>query len=71
MNEPTTLSDEEKMEVLRTFFQAHPERMIAPYPRYRSLYRKMRESSGQQVQASLFTSEEIRDIQVKATLSSQ
>ena len=67
--EATALTEDEKSEVIRTFFQAHPERMILPYPRYRSLYRKMRESSGQPVQASLFTSEEIRDVQIWSNLT--
>ena len=68
-SDATQLAEEDKLEILHTFFQAHPERMIEPYPRFRSLYKKMRESSGQPVQASLFTSEEIRDIQVWSNLT--
>lgn len=39
------LTDEERLEITETFFSAHFETMIQPYPRYKELYKRCRDSS--------------------------
>jgi len=64
-----SLTDEQKHEILRTFFAANPQRMIQPYRRYRELYQKYRSgTSDPRLVAGLFTSQEFRDLQVWSNL---
>jgi alpha-amylase/alpha-mannosidase (GH57 family) len=60
-----------KMEILDTFFAANPAHMIQPHLRYWELYNKARRGGeGQKnVLASLFSSAEIRDLQVWSNLA--
>lgn len=62
------LSQEQKKEILSTFFHAPVKTMIEPYERYFQLYRKMLDNKSQPVLPALFTSEEMRDIQVWSNL---
>ncbi len=63
------LSFEQKREILATFFSAHYQNMIDPYIRYRQLYRK-KDSCGSDLDLAveIFSSSEIRDLQVWANL---
>lgn len=63
------LSIADKRDLLASGFQANPARMIEPYPRYLELYRKFQQTSPDNPQLiSLFSSSELRDIQVWSTL---
>jgi alpha-amylase/alpha-mannosidase (GH57 family) len=62
------LTDEQKSEILDSFFSCYHPHMIEPFPRYRELYRKMKDNTGDPILPSLFTSEEMRDLQVWANL---
>ncbi|MBD3403304.1 glycoside hydrolase [candidate division GN15 bacterium] len=63
------LHEAEKLEILDSFFCAHPQNMIEPYPRFQELFRKHAASlSKRAVLPALFTSEEIRDLQVWSNL---
>jgi alpha-amylase/alpha-mannosidase (GH57 family) len=63
------LTRSQRMEILNSFFSCHPQTMIEPYPRYRELHRKVRDNLKQDILPSLFTSEEIRDLQVWSNLT--
>ncbi len=64
------LSNSRKLEILESFFLGHPPNMIEPYARYRELYKKYAASAGQkEVLPALFTSAEIRDLQVWSNLA--
>ena len=64
------LTDSEKREILESFFSAHTVRMIDPYPRYRELLQKYKaSSSSDDVVPALFTSTEMRDLQVWSNLT--
>lgn len=66
---PEELAPEIKREVLATFFTANPARMILPYPRYRELYTKSISAADEAATlVSLFSSEEMRDLQVWSNL---
>ncbi len=56
------LSPEEKITVLTRFFDAHPPRMIHPYPRYDELFRKRGRSISDAVKR--FSVQDFRDLQV-------
>lgn len=62
------LSDENRLEILRSFFIANPTHMIDPHDRYRELYHKTINTSDESILPSLFSSEEIRDLQVWSNL---
>ncbi len=62
------LDDASRLEILESFFYGHPETMIHPYPRLSELYRKHLGSVGDTIQIKLFSSEELRDIQVWSNL---
>jgi alpha-amylase/alpha-mannosidase (GH57 family) len=63
------LSAENKLEILNSFFLANPTRMIVPFPRYRDLFQKYTSAaSDPSTLVSLFSSEEIRDLQVWSNL---
>ncbi len=63
------LTPDQKSTILDCFFDANEKNLIRPYERYRELHRKARGSLGQAVRPSLFTSEEMRDLQVWANLA--
>lgn len=59
----------QKLEILESFFVGYPEHMIRPYERYWELFTKARRSDGQKnLLPSLFTSVEMRDLQVWSNL---
>lgn len=62
------LSEEQRTLVLRTFFNANPTQMVKPFDRYWRLYRKARNSYHERILPALFSSEEMRDIQVWSNL---
>ena len=62
------LSDELRREILGSFLSAHPPTMIRPYARFAELYDKVRDNAGDPILAALFTSEELRDLQVWSNL---
>ncbi|MBI5267185.1 MAG: hypothetical protein HY851_08135, partial [candidate division Zixibacteria bacterium] len=65
-----SLTPTQKAEILDTFFAGNPTHMINPYPRYKQLYGKAKQGSGTIVnQTSLFSSSEMRDLQVWSNLS--
>ena len=57
------LSDRQRSEILSNFFLVHPSHMIEPYARYVSLYNKARQNAGDPILPSLFSAEEMRDLQ--------
>jgi len=63
------LLQEEKKEILQTFFSAHYPTMIEPYPRYRQLYHK-KDSCGKDINLAceIFSTSELRDLQVWSNL---
>jgi len=63
------LSDELRHEILNSFFMANPQYMIEPHVRYHELYQKMNNNSDESILPLLFSSEEIRDIQVWSNLA--
>lgn len=63
------LRDDDKLEILETFFCANPVQMIEPYNRYRTLYKKyVRDINHKKTLPALFSSSEIRDLQVWSNL---
>ena len=67
--DPLNFSDEQKQELLGSFFLGHPPTMIDPYPRYRELYRKHRSNlNASGSPSALFSTQELRDIQVWSNL---
>ncbi|MBN1211262.1 MAG: glycoside hydrolase [candidate division Zixibacteria bacterium] len=63
------LNNELKLEILDSFFSANPTHMIEPYNRYRELYVKYsRDINHKKTLPSLFSSSEIRDLQVWSNL---
>ncbi|MFH1687824.1 MAG: glycoside hydrolase family 57 protein [bacterium] len=64
----TELGATQKEEILDSFFTANSSNMIEPYTRYRELYKKARAGGSDGVRAALFSSEEMRDLQVWANL---
>ncbi len=63
------LGGEARKEILTSFFAGNPSTMIDPYPRYAELYRKFRDNAGDAVLPDLYTSEEMRDLQVWSNLT--
>ncbi|MBU8934087.1 MAG: glycoside hydrolase [candidate division Zixibacteria bacterium] len=63
------LSEDQRRDILATFFSAHPPQMIEPYDRYRELYRKKCSCPEDSVLPALFSSEEMRDLQVWSNLA--
>jgi len=63
------LTQEHRAEILDSFFSSHPRYMIEPHDRYNELYRKMKKNIGDTILPALFTSEEIRDLQVWSNLT--
>lgn len=66
--ESEKLTQDEKKIILKTFFSAPKDTMIAPYKRYYELYKKALAVSHDDVTPALFSSQEIRDIQVWSNL---
>lgn len=66
--EAETLSPNQRQEILSSFFIANPAHMIDPYPHYQQLYRKAIQNGSGKPLAALFTTAEIRDIQVWSNL---
>ncbi len=67
--ESDKLTVSEKEEILKTFFSAPHETMIRPYKRYFELYKKAQSISHDKITISLFSSQEIRDIQLWSNLT--
>lgn len=65
----TTLSPDSKREMLATFFMANEENLIEPNERYRQLYKKAGGGQPEELEPALFTSEELRDLQVWSNLA--
>jgi alpha-amylase/alpha-mannosidase (GH57 family) len=66
---PEDIGTETRREILQTFFTANPARMIVPFPRYHELYEKFTSASSDPATlVNLFSSEEIRDLQVWSNL---
>jgi alpha-amylase/alpha-mannosidase (GH57 family) len=64
------LSPDERLEVLQTFFSAHQHTMVEVHPRYAELYEKFAGSTTRtDVLPALFTSAEMRDLQVWSNLT--
>lgn len=64
------LSHEDKLEILDTFFSAHPANMITPHQRYDELYKKANgNATPRTVLPSLFSSQEFLDLQVWSNLA--
>ncbi len=66
--ESDNLTQDEKHVILKTFFAAPKNTMIAPYKRYYELYKKAQTALHQKITPALFSSQEIRDIQVWSNL---
>ncbi len=58
-----------KVEILESFFAGNPTHMINAFPRYRQLFAKAKNGGSGARLASLFSSSEIRDLQVWSNLS--
>lgn len=56
------LDDDDKLEILDTFFSAHEPTMIRPYPRYLELLQRARRSSPRQ-RLNSFSAQDFRDLQ--------
>jgi alpha-amylase/alpha-mannosidase (GH57 family) len=68
---PEELSDEEKIQILRDFFLANWDKMIAPYPRYLSLLLKRGKNIVEEELSAIaqtFTPAEWRDLQMWSNL---
>ena len=66
---PEDIGTDIKLEILQTFFTANPTRMIFPFPRYHELHGKYTSAASDPATlVSLFSSEEIRDLQVWSNL---
>ncbi|UCD64408.1 MAG: glycoside hydrolase [Candidatus Zixiibacteriota bacterium] len=63
------LDQTQKSQILSTFFSANPATMIRPHRRYFELYRKAKENYTESVLPALFSSAEIRDLQVWSNLA--
>ena len=64
------LTGELKREILQSFFMANPSRMITPYSRYQQLFAKYTSAVAEpSTLVSLFSSEEMRDLQVWSNLT--
>jgi alpha-amylase/alpha-mannosidase (GH57 family) len=63
------LSPALKIEIIDSFFTGNPTHMINAYPRYQQLYAKAKGGGSDSNLASLFSSSEIRDLQVWSNLS--
>lgn len=69
---PDSLTHEEKVELLSTFFMANWETMVEPIPRYRELLEKRGRTGGPEVwsrSARDFTAQDILDLQVLFNLA--
>lgn len=62
------LSESQKREILTTFFNVPEKTMIKPYHKFRKMHRKVKDNINQSILASLFSSDEIRDIQIWSNL---
>ena len=65
---PENINDFQKISILETFFSANLATMIEPYPRYKEIYRKARNGVNKKILPALFSSQEIRDLQVWSNL---
>src|SRR5207249_821253 len=58
------LTEEERAFCVAEFFHAHRPRMIDPYPRYAELLARRGQDGGPRTQASSFSVDDLRDLQV-------
>jgi alpha-amylase/alpha-mannosidase (GH57 family) len=64
------LNRDEKVEIFKTFFSANPDTMIEPYPRYRRLFRKLKDCNMEADMAARTSSaQEIRDLVIWSNLA--
>ena len=64
------LDRQEKAEIFDTFFTANPATMIEPHPRYRKLFKKLRDCNADaELAARTSTLQEIRDLTVWSNLA--
>ena len=64
-----SLTLDDKLEILKSFFSANPETMIDPYPRYRQIHQKLK-SPPEDIEgkAKLFSQQDFLDLQVWSNL---
>lgn len=62
------LSPDQRQEILNSFFIANPAHMIDPFPHYHHLFRKAIQNGSGRPMPALFTTSEMRDIQVWSNL---
>ncbi|MDF1543908.1 MAG: glycoside hydrolase family 57 protein [bacterium] len=62
------LDDQQKTKILESFFEANVATMINPYERFNQLFHKVKAGQGESIVPALFSSEEIRDLQVWSNL---
>lgn len=67
--EANLLTTDEKRDILTTFFAGPSHTMIKPYPRYYQLFTKANSNLKDEILPDIFSSEEIRDIQIWSNLS--
>ena len=63
------LTEGQKATILDSFFGANATHMIEPYERYDNLFRKIKSNAGTPVLPALFSSSEMRDLQVWSNLA--
>ncbi|UCC43893.1 MAG: glycoside hydrolase [Candidatus Zixiibacteriota bacterium] len=68
--EAESLEQDERLEILESFFVGHTKYLIEPYPRYRSLYGKYQSGkTDREKLPQMFSTSEIRDLQVWSNLT--
>ncbi len=63
------LGESQRLEILKSFFSANLTTMIEPHRRYHELYKKAKDNTSDSVLPALFSSEELRDLQVWSHLA--
>jgi alpha-amylase/alpha-mannosidase (GH57 family) len=62
------LTEADQIFLLQHFFQAHPPRMIQPFPRFAELYEARRAQSSVEMARRRFSAQDFRDLQVLSQL---
>ncbi|MFQ5869475.1 MAG: hypothetical protein ACE5JC_06210 [Candidatus Zixiibacteriota bacterium] len=64
-----SLTLDDKLEILKSFFSANPDTMINPYPRYRQLHQKLKSPpEDDKRKGTLFSQQDFLDLQVWSNL---